>query len=248
VTSEEAKRILAFYRPGDTETSDSRMSEALAQARKDPKLATWFGQHCAELAQLPPQAPVFKPEQVVKTLPPPPKPAVEGPVVKPASKRRLAVTILLVLAIAGIVIWHMTPSPPENSLTSYRDRMARLVQRSYPMKIAVTDPAQLRDYFRTNLADFPMPKGLEKFPARGAAVFTWHSQPVALMGLDAGQNTGLYLFAIKRSVFPNPPRGGTTDFLQVGNLMTAMWVSTNNAYIYMLAGPMDQTTMKGYLE
>ncbi len=38
----EAKFILSAYRPGGQDASDSRLSEALEQARRDPMLEGWF--------------------------------------------------------------------------------------------------------------------------------------------------------------------------------------------------------------
>jgi hypothetical protein len=46
VNSREAKEILLLYRPRTADANDPEFSEALALAKKDPELATWFEQHC----------------------------------------------------------------------------------------------------------------------------------------------------------------------------------------------------------
>ena len=125
--------------------------------------------------------------------------------------------------------------------------MARLVQRSYPMKAPLTDQSEVREYFRANGAphDFPLPKELGQLPAKGCAVLTWHNQPVSLMGLDGGGNTNLYLFLIQRPPFPNfkiPPK---TQFMRVGNLMTASWMENN--IVYLLTAPVDAGTLQSYI-
>jgi hypothetical protein len=116
------------------------------------------------------------------------------------------------------------------------------------MKTAATDQAQIRQYFRAQegAANFSLPKNLEKLPAAGAAVFTWHSQPVSLLGLDAGGGTNLYLFLIKQSAFPNKSTPDQPQFNRVGTLMTASW--TVGDTIYLLTGPMDEAALKGYTE
>ncbi|MDB6022172.1 MAG: hypothetical protein JWQ04_2029, partial [Pedosphaera sp.] len=94
--------------------------------------------------------------------------------------------------------------------------------------------------------DFPLPHNLEKFPVKGAAVFTWHNHPVSLLGLDAGGNTNLYLFLIKRSSFVNVPVPVKPEFNRVGKLMTAGWTVGNQ--VYLLAGPGDETALRNVLE
>jgi hypothetical protein len=154
-------------------------------------------------------------------------------------------TIVIVVALA---LWSALAPETQNNFSSYRDRMARLVQRSYPMKIMLTDQSQIRDYFRTNggLYDFPVPRNLEKLPGKGAAVFTWHSQPVSLFGMEAGANTNLYLFVIRNSIFQNPNVSTNKQYVRVGQLMTASW-ETNNV-IYILTGPNDETAMRSFSE
>src|SRR5262245_32409065 len=44
MTREEAKRILAAYRPGHQDRLDSHFAEALQQAERDAELAQWFAE------------------------------------------------------------------------------------------------------------------------------------------------------------------------------------------------------------
>ena len=44
MTREEAKRILAAYRPGDQDRLDSHFAEALQEAQRDAELAQWFAE------------------------------------------------------------------------------------------------------------------------------------------------------------------------------------------------------------
>ena len=245
--SVEAKEILALYRPGDTNPPDPRMAQALELARQDPQLAAWFGQHCAAHVKLPePELP--KPPPAPKEQKPAPEERQEDVGILPLNKAALVMIGAAVFVLLAAFAWSYLPKPHQNSYASYRDRMARLVQRGYPMKTALTDQAQLRDYFRANagFVDFSLPGKLEKLPGKGGAVFTWNNQPVTLLGLDGGPNTNFYLFLIKRSVFPNPPPPTKPEFVQVGRLMTATWTQGEN--IYLLAGPPDQAVLENYIE
>jgi hypothetical protein len=244
--SYEAKRILAFYRPGDTKNIDERMAEALALARTEPELAAWFGQHCAALAQagdkpvIPRTSLENKPSGVES------KPETDQAV--PAKKPALYWVVVALLVVTVLFVWSFFAPKPENTYSSFRNRMARMVQRSYPIKMGATEHTRIRDYFRTNagVANFELPRNLEKLPGLGGAVFTWHSEPVSLVGLDGGGATNLYVFLIKRSVFGDHPVPKQPVFMSVGSVMTVGW--TVGDEVYLLTGPDDETIIKNYLE
>lgn len=236
----EAKEILLRYRPG-TKLRDPQIGEALELAQRDPQLAEWLAKHYAQAANTDPSAPNQ------------PAAAADADAsrerVTPLSKPVLIVVGVAVAALLASLLWPFFAEPkPMDQFTNYRDHMARIVQRTYPMKMLATEQWQVRDYFRTNAGpvDFTLPHNLEKLPAKGAAVLTWNSNPVALMGLDGGTNTVLYLFFIPRSAFLNVPITESPSFARVGHLMTASWTAGNE--VYVLAGPDDETALKNYLE
>jgi hypothetical protein len=244
--SQEAKQILALYRPGDTDSPDPRMAQALELARKDPQLAAWFGQHCAAHVKLANEPQAGQREASEKETAPPQ--ATKRPDIILFHKPALFMLALTALVLLAGWLWSSYSSANSNNFASYRDRMARLVQRSYPMKIAVTEQSQLREYFRATAGPvgFTLPRNLDKLPATGGAVFTWHSQPVALLGLDGGGNTNLYLFLINRAVFAKRTPADKPEFLQIGRLNTATWSVGDT--VYLLAGPQDNATLRGFLE
>ena len=241
--SRQAKEILVRYRPGETNNLDQRMGEALELARHDPKLAAWFEQHCVAHAKLPGELAVTPASAI-----PPPTPKADHQHIIPLNKPALIMIAMAGLVLLGAFLWSSFAPKPQNSFASYRDRMARLVQRSYPMKMLASDQSQIREYFRANggPVDFVLPRNLDKLSGTGGAVFTWHNQPVFLLGLEAGVNTNLYLFLVNRSAFLNLPVPTKPEFKSVGKLMTASW--TVGDKVYLLAGPNDEATLKNYLE
>lgn len=229
----EAKEILSRYRPGET-ALDPQMGEALDLARRDPQLAEWLAKRLAEQANTPAEG-----------VPPPDKKSEPQSIFSRPS--------VILISIAGVIllatlIWSWMAPKPKDPFISYRDRMARLVQRSYPMTTVETDQARIREYFRTNAGpvNFTLPHSLEKLSGKGAAVFTWRNNPVGLMGFDGGGNTNLYLFLIQRSAFDNTPVPSKPEFARVGRLLTASWMVGDR--VYLLAGPNDQTFLQSYLE
>jgi hypothetical protein len=233
--SREAKEILSRYRPGETAT-DPKMGEALELARHDKQLGAWLAKRHAAQTDSPTQ-----PESLRAG-----KPGREH--IIPLSRPALILIGLAAVMLLAIFLWSWMAPKPKDPFTSYRDRMARMVQRSYPMAIAATDQSQIREYFRTNgtPVEFTLPRNLEKLPGKGAAVFTWNRHPVALIGLDGGVNTNLYIFLIKRSAFPDVPVPAKPEFARVGRLLTASW--TVGDRVYLLAGPNDQPLLQSYLE
>ena len=215
------------------------MAQALKLAREDTQLAAWFGQHCAALVKFP-----AEPEGVTAAPVPKHRPS--------AGTERFNRLVKIVVGLAGLTLltaalWRHFYSLPPNTFDSYRDRMARRVQRSYLMSNNATDQAQIRQYFRAHdgAVNFPLPKNLDKLAGAGASVFTWNSQTVSLLGLDAG-GANLYLFLIKKSAFANPSIPGQPQFLRVGRLMTASWTSGDT--VYLLTGPLDEAGLKSYIE
>lgn len=229
----EAKEILSRSQPGEFAT-DPKLGEALELARRDPQLAEWFAKYRAAQAGSPGEV----------ASPPGTIPDEEHLI--PRNRPALAMIGITALALLVIVLASLLRPKPD-PFTSYRNRMARLVQRSFPMTSTATNQVQLREYLRANgwPFDFTMPRNLEKLPGKGGAVFTWHGFPVALMGLDAGSNTNLYLFLIRRSAFENVPVERKPEFARIGNLLTATWADADK--IYLLAGPNDQSFLQSYL-
>jgi hypothetical protein len=243
---ESAKSILSEYRPGETDHLDKLTLEALALAKRDPELAIWFGQHCATLAQTGGRR---NPPSTSLDLE---KPKLE-PEAQSADPRERQIVFLRMGAAATAILavslyFWLKPPRPENTLANFRAQMANVAQHSFPMKTAATGLDQIREYFRTNSGSvsLELPRNLEKLPGHGAAVFTWHSRPVSLVGFDAGGKTNLYLFMAESSEMIDPPAKGKTEWLLIGRLMTACW--TSGSRVYLLAGPDDEALLKAILE
>lgn len=229
----QAREILSRHKPGDT-LGDPQVGEALELARHDPQLAEWYAKFLAAQAENPHAVPkdgVPSREHII-----------------PLNRAAFVMIALAAVFVAVILFWHRVEPKPQNTFNNYRKRMARLVQRSYPMESAATDLAQIREYIRANSgpADFILPRNLEKLPGKGCAVFPWRGHPVALMELDGGANTNLYLFLIYRGVFDHNPVPAKPEYVRIGRLLTASW--TVGDEVYLLAGPDDPAALHGYVE
>ena len=244
--SREAREILALYRPGATEAPDPGMAEALDLVRRDPDLAAWFGLHCA--AQTPAPAnlrdlPVPKDAR----RPVAPEPAPHAP--RRVAPSRPAIFFLVVAGsvLLAALIWYSFNSRNEYTFALFRDRIVRMAQRSYPIKMVASDQAQIREYFRTNGVplDHVLSATLEKLPGKGGAVFPWHNRPVSLLCLHTDDNKDLYLFTANRQDFPSTPGPGKLQYDQIGRMMAVSWSDAGK--VYVLSGPYDAASLQRFL-
>ena len=240
----QAREILSLYRPGSTVSPDPAMAEALDLVRRDPDLAAWFGLHCA--AQTP--APAH-----LRDLPVPE--ALKHPVAaEPAAKRRRmgsrhsALLLAATVTVFIIFICFSFSSQNEYTFNLFRDRIVRMAQRSYPIKMVTSNPAQIREYFRTNgvSLDYVLSTNLEKLPGKGGAVFPWHNHPVSLLWLHSDENKDLYLFMANRQDIPTAPVPGKPQYNKIGRLMTVSWSDAER--VYVLTGPYDAASLQKYLK
>jgi hypothetical protein len=244
--SREAREILTQYRPGATEAPGPGMAEALDLVRRDPDLAAWFGLHCA--AQTPAPAnlrdlPV--PQDARRSMTP--ETARPGP--RRATPSRPVIFFLVVAGSALLVaiIWYSFHSRNEYSFALFRDRIVRMAQRSYPVKMVASDQAQIREYFRTNGVplDHVQSATLEKLPGKGGAVFPWHNRPVSLLCLHTDDNKDLYLFTANRRDFPSTPGPGRPQYDQIGRMLAVSWSDAEK--VYVLSGICDAAALQRFL-
>ena len=136
---------------------------------------------------------------------------------------------------------------------SYRDRMARSVQRATAqyMKFVSTNQVDILGYFRTNNrpADFDLPNALKSLPGQGGSVLTWNNHPVEMLCLDAGTpgvtTNNLWVFVMDKNAVPDAP-AASPQFAPVARLMTASWSEGDKIYLVAAAG--TEQDVKKYLQ
>ena len=232
---DEAKRILALYRPGTRDQDDPEISAALAEVERDPELKTWFEQHSefqAAMRQKLRDIPVpedFKTSFIPKVVP--------GPAMWWTRQRVLAAAAAVILVATGLWLFNR-PSPPVH-FEHFRSRMARTVLREYSMDKKTPDMQELRQYLNTNGApsDYDVPKGLQPLALTGGGVLTWRGNRVSMTCFDRGKGNMLFMFVIQQQALPDPP-APRAEFAQVNKLMTASWSSAGRTYL--LAGRVDE--------
>jgi len=240
---EQAKAVLALYRPGRDGDDDPEMAEALAVAERDPELARWLSERGAVYRAIKAK---FKSIEVPDGL----KEQILAECVtrtKISWARRpafLAAAALLVVSLALAVFW-LRPRT-ENKFAVYRNRMAGTALRDYRMDLVTNDLNAIRQFLQKNkgYGDYVLPQPLAALAGVGCALLSWHAHPVSMVCLEADKQNPLYLFVIDRSALADPPPVSAPQFARVGKLATASWSQGDKAYL--LAGLGDEAFLRKY--
>jgi hypothetical protein len=256
MTRDDAKKILALYRPGVTDDADPQTAAALDLAQRDPELAAWFEQQRAVFDAI---------RGKLKAIPVPQglrrqilaRHAAEAREpesrIIPLRNRWLLVSAAAALLLLTAIIWTQFGSNSRYAFDNYRDRMGRMVQRGYFMQMFGTNQADIRAFFASKGAsvDYVLPANLNNLPGEGGVVLDWHKKQVCLLCLNGATKPGvpndLYLFMASRSAIPDAPAPGQRpQFKPVNRLMTVTW--TVGDRVFLLAGKGDEATLQKYLE
>lgn len=268
MTSEEAKKILSFYRPGTADAEDPTFAEALALAQPapanarwlgghDPDLTKWFEEHCASytavqarFAQIP--VPAGLKEQILAER------NVSNVVRLPLSRKRFTGPLLALAAAVAVLLCALTfamrPAPGPDPLTACRNQMVRLALMPYFMDRETADQDQIRSYLaqRSAPANYVLPAHIGAAQIVGCGVKSWENTPVSMICFRSGQplkngdQTDLWLFVVDNSTLAGVSLPTSPAYMKVSRAMTATWSAHNRTYI--LVGDGDKSFLEQYLD
>jgi len=245
MNNQEAKFILAAYRPGGQDASDPLFAEALEQVRRDPELATWFEaeQHFdAAMSEKLKGEPV-PPELRSNVL-------AAGKIVRPSHWLRprawmAAAAAFLILLAAGS-LWFSTRA--QSNFTAYRDTMTDFLNNRFDhLDFKAKDVAQLQNWLAGQgaPADFVVPGGMRDLPSHGCRVLDWDGRKVSLVCYHLANRKEIHLFVIRDARFADGPPKGSFRFVSSGGWTTASWKQGNKTLL--LAGKGDEAAIRKYL-
>jgi hypothetical protein len=264
MTNQEAKSILALYRPGSADRNDPAFTQALAlveaprlpgaaPAHSDAELARWFQDHCAAylsmhakfLAIQPP--PAFK-DQILAEY------KVQSLPYRPArSLMRVAAAALAALALTALISLLFWSHLRNDAFPAYLNRLARTALRpNYGMELETADLDAVNAFLLQRHAPAPsgLPPGLKSAPLVGCAVTTWQGKPVAMLCFQSGRPLGpgekadLWLFVAQQETVSDAPGGAARYDAKVNKLITTAW--SENGKIYVLATVGDKGELDKY--
>ena len=259
MTNEEARQILAFYRPGTADRIDPSFDEALERAKPhppegqdkhDPNLGRWFQEHCSsylsirnKFVEIP--VPAGLQERILAEIQGPSRKIIPF---RPSILLYAAAVLAVCLSLAALY-WRSHGSADD--FNSYRSRMVRTALQPYGM-VRSHDLRTINLFLAGQKAptDYILPPGVLKAQPVGCAVVKWLGQPVSLICFRSGQSlsTGdqpdLWLFVVNQSSVPAAPAAEPPVIAQVNLLTTAAW--SQNGKTYVLAGAGDAEFLRKY--
>ena len=235
MTREEAKKLLAIYRP-KIDADDPQFAEALAEVERDPELARWLEEQCATYEALRnrlKEAPV--PEDLLqKTL-------RHRPLIWRKQPWLQLAACLLVLA--GIAWFWLSRDGESPRFGNYQRAMTNVVS-NYRMSLETGDFDRVRTFLANNQApsDYVLPKSLMQQRLLGCATLSWDGHPVSLICLRHQTGADLWLFVRQRSNLRGAPASVEPVFGAVNQVNTASWQQAES--IYLLATRSDPSLLR----
>jgi hypothetical protein len=252
VNNQEAKRILALFRPGTADEEDPAFHEARQLAKSDPELARWFDQHCESYLvlrrkfQAIPIPPGLK-EQIISER------KIQRPFFQSYGRPLLAVAAavaLLAVLSLGLRPFHDLADRD----AAYRKRMTKKALVNYSMNLTTTNLVHIRSYLQEKNApaDYSLPAGLKMAVAAGCVVTSWEGRPVSMIcfksgrPLPPGEQSDLWLFVINLKTAAQSAPARAPVFARVNKATTASWSEGDKTYLLAAVG--DEAFLRKYLQ
>lgn len=255
MTIQQAKELLALYRPGTADADDPDFAPALQLCEQEPDLKQWFDEHCAvyqslrsKLKEIP--VPEGLKEQIIaerKT------PKVHHPAFWNSRRRRATAAGLAVIAAAVILFVQWYEPPEDTGFTGFRRRMISTALRSYGMDFQTENPKRIRDYLKENhaISDYALPSGLNSAQIVGCLATTWQDQPASMICFKTGkplhppQNSDLWLFVVNSKSVPGAPETANPLVQRIHGVTAATWTENGKTYVLAIEG--DEAALRKYL-
>ena len=246
MNSDQAKVILACFRPAVDDASDPQVAAALRLVQTDPALAAWYvGQRAVDAAV----------HRTLVDIPTPPglqtRILARRPAAKPALTwqgwwRLPAVSSLAALLLAGFIFLHALP----NSFRAYRSEMVEFVDRPYELDFEVEDLAQARQLMQDSgyPSDYVLPGHLSDYPLEGGCKRSWRGEKVSLLcfGEEDEGKPDVWLFFAPADKLPGSRSDSDLRYTRVDEMITATWVS--GGIRYLAVAEADEMDLQGMLQ
>jgi hypothetical protein len=244
MTKEQAKEVLAVYRPGMDDERDPTFAEALQLARSDRELQLWFEESMAfdrnirvALGQ------VTAPGDVREAI------LAERKIIRPAhwwhhklTGREMAAAAVVLLAATLLGLW-FTQRPAQ--FADFRREIADQSWGSSPhLELKSSDMAEVRRFLTSRQigTNFTLPPILADSEIHGCNLMRWKGHEVPVICFNSkGQH--LHLVVVDRSLFPDAPTYiPEMDRWQAWR--TASW--SKDTHSYVLTGLSTPTFVKKF--
>src|SRR4030095_15065448 len=199
MTKEEAKKILAAYRPGDQDRLESDFAEALQETERDADLARWFAEE-REFDRA--VAAHFNSVPVPFGL----KTRILGNMTPRATKSRwvaalAAAAATLFLLTQLLSVWRGS-GQHSGSLSDYQEEMMSFVKLEPPLEMQSLEIGPIKQWITERKAPLAeIPPGIAAVETMGCRILSFRGHPVTLICFCHGQ-TVAHLLMVDRDALP----------------------------------------------
>ncbi len=234
MTKDEAKRILAAYRPGDQDRFDSHFVEALREIEHDSELAQWFAEErefdrlvADQVSAVP--VPFGLKTRILANMP-------RRTRTKPRWVAALATTAAAAATLFVLAqlmnVWRASDQHSA-SLSDYEQEMMSFIKLPPPLEMESLQMAPIKQWIlerKAPLADIP--PGIAAVETMGCRILYFRGYPVTLICFCHGQ-TVAHLLMVDRAALRGLKPGNPPVVTGQGDWTTATWA--DQKYAYMIA-------------
>lgn len=244
--NEQAKFILRAYRPSGKDQESKEMSEALAQARRDPELGHWLEEEMAfDRAMVEKLREVKPPADLKESI------LAGARVVRPAAFDWKPVWVALAACAAILcVIVFVSPKSESTQIAAAEefavDYLGKLTRLDHKAETLSDVQAWLTEHQAGHEID--VPAGLADVPTLGCRVADWEGREFSLICFkpaEEGLRPEVHLFVFKRDDLPALPERDKVRLAQHGDWTVAGWSAGESSYLMARVG--DAESLRGLL-
>ena len=234
MTTEQAKGILAAYRPGADDEDDPIFAEALRMTQTDPELKAWWNDALAfDRRMRADLARVIAPAHVRDAI------LARSRIIQPApwwhhhlTARQWAAAAAIVMLGAIAAIWFENRPVP---FAEFRRQIADEAWGAAPhVEVKVSDIGALRRSLDAHglPSQFAVPPALTESGLRGYSLVHWHGREVPVLCFGT-QGPHVHLTVVNRHLFPDAP-SNVPEMDRWETWRTASW--SHDDFSYVLTG------------
>ena len=231
MTIEEAKRILAAYRPGDQDRLDSHFAEALLETERNAELSRWFAEErefdraiAGHVSSV--HVPFGLKTRILANVTP-----------RADTKSRwlaaLAATAAALFFLAQLISVWRDSGKHSVSLSDYEQEMMSFVKLPPPLEMESLQMAPIKQWIAERKAPLAeIPPGVAAVETMGCRILYFRGYPVTLICFCHGQ-TVAHLLIVDRAALPGLKPTSSPAVASQGDWTTATWV--DQRYACMIA-------------
>ena len=228
----EAKFILNAYRPSGGDAAEPAMADALAQARNDPALGTWFAREQAHGAAMAAKLREIAPPAGLRVAILTGGRMSRG--VSEVPRRRwwaqpawLAVAAAAALLLAAGAWWRLAPARGD----TFENFAVNFVARGFLLSKRSADLSELKSWLSEQHGPLPgaLPVRFAELRALGCRKLNYQGRDVSLVCFERGGKE-FHVFVAAREDIP----GGAEPsprFIEQGKLAAATWTDANHRFV-----------------